>query len=50
MPELNSIKAFKKAILLDFTIPKSTIEILKIAAKQKKNRDWNNWLYEMTRI
>ena len=37
MPELNSIKAFKKAnIIIDFTIPKSTIEILKIAVKQKK--------------
>tara|TARA_B100001057_G_C22772112_1_gene920048 strand:- start:540 stop:1316 length:777 start_codon:yes stop_codon:yes gene_type:complete len=36
-PELNSINAFKKAnVIIDFTIPKSTIEILKIAIKQKK--------------
>ncbi len=36
-PQLNSSNAFKKAnIIIDFTIPKSTLEILKIAAKQKK--------------
>ena len=36
-PELNSIDAFKKAnIIIDFTIPKCTLEILKIATKQKK--------------
>ena len=36
-PELNSDKAFKKAdIIIDFTIPKSTLEILKIASKLKK--------------
>tara|TARA_Y100001935_G_scaffold186262_1_gene154763 strand:- start:15 stop:791 length:777 start_codon:yes stop_codon:yes gene_type:complete len=36
-PELNSINAFKKAnVIIDFTIPKCTIEILKIAIKQKK--------------
>tara|TARA_B100002019_G_scaffold254700_1_gene236912 strand:- start:1314 stop:2090 length:777 start_codon:yes stop_codon:yes gene_type:complete len=36
-PELNSVDAFKKAnIIIDFTIPKCTLEILKIATKQKK--------------
>ena len=36
-PELNSDKAFKKAdIIIDFTIPSCTLEILKIAAKLKK--------------
>ena len=36
-PELNSENAFKKAdIIIDFTIPKCTIEVLKIASKLKK--------------
>ena len=36
-PQLNSSNTFKKAnIIIDFTIPKCTLEILKIAAKQKK--------------
>jgi 4-hydroxy-tetrahydrodipicolinate reductase len=36
-PELNSEKAFKKAdVIIDFTIPKCTLEILKIASKLKK--------------
>jgi len=36
-PELNSEKAFKKTdLIIDFTIPDCTIEILKIAAKLKK--------------
>ncbi len=36
-PELNSLNAFKKAnIIIDFTIPKCTLEILKIAVRQKK--------------
>ncbi len=36
-PQLNSSNAFKKAnIIIDFTTPKCTLEILKIAAKQKK--------------
>ena len=36
-PSINSLDAFKKAnIILDFTIPKCTLEILKIAVKQKK--------------
>ena len=36
-PEINSPAAFKKCnVIIDFTVPKCTIEILKIAAKQKK--------------
>ena len=35
--KLNSIDAFKKSdVIIDFTIPKCTIEVLKIAVKQKK--------------
>ena len=37
LPELNSEKAFKKSdIIIDFTIPKCTLEVLKFAVKQKK--------------
>ena len=36
-PELNSESAFKKAnIIIDFTVPKCTLEVLKIASKLKK--------------
>jgi len=36
-PQLNSNSAFKNAnVIIDFTIPKCTLEILKIAAKLKK--------------
>ena len=36
-PELNSIDAFKRAnIIIDFTVPKCTLEILKFAVKQKR--------------
>ena len=36
-PEFNSEKAFKKTdIIIDFTVPKCTLEILEIAAKLKK--------------
>ena len=42
--ELNSDKAFKKAdVIIDFTVPKCTLEILKIASKLKKSCYWNNW-------
>ena len=35
--EMNSLTAFKKAnVIIDFTVPNCTLEILKIAAKQKK--------------
>ena len=37
MPDLNNENAFKKAnIIIDFTIPKCTLEVLKIASKLKK--------------
>ncbi len=36
-PVTNSLKAFKKTdVIIDFTVPECTLEILKIAAKQKK--------------
>ena len=36
-PEFNSVSAFKNAnIIIDFTVPKCTLEILQIASKQKK--------------
>ena len=36
-PSLNTIEAFKKVnVIIDFTVPKCTLEVLKIAAKQKK--------------
>ena len=36
-PELNSDKAFKKTdVIIDFTVPDCTLEILKIASKLKK--------------
>ena len=36
-PQLNSKEAFKNAnIIIDFTIPKCTLEVLKVASKLKK--------------
>ena len=36
-PQFNSDKAFKKAdVIIDFTVPNCTLEILKIASKLKK--------------
>ena len=36
-PELNSDNAFKKTdVIIDFTVPKCTLEILKIASKLRK--------------
>ena len=36
-PQLNSINSFRRAnIIIDFTMPKCTLEILKIASRQKK--------------
>ena len=38
-PELNSLNSFKRAnVIIDFTIPKCTLEILKIAEKNKKRK------------
>ena len=40
-PVLNTIDAFKKVnVIIDFTVPKCTLEILKIAAKQKKRNGY----------
>jgi len=37
LPVLNSEQAFEKSdVIIDFTVPKCTLEILKIAAKHKK--------------
>ena len=37
IPELNTANAFKKAnIIIDFTVPKCTLEVLKLATKLKK--------------
>ncbi len=37
VPELNTVNAFKKAnIIIDFSVPRCTLDILKIAAKLKK--------------
>ena len=37
LPNLNSEEAFKKTdVIIDFTIPKCTLEVLKFAVKQKK--------------
>ena len=37
MPSLNTVEAFKGAnVIIDFTVPKCTLEILKIASKLKK--------------
>ena len=49
-PELNSAFAFKKTnVIIDFTVPKCTLEILKFAVKQKKSCNWHNRFYEETR-
>ena len=41
---LNSYEAFKNTdVIIDFTIPDCTLNILKIASKlKKKSSDWNN--------
>ncbi len=37
LPKLNSSEAFKKSdVIIDFTVPKCTLEVLSIAVKQKK--------------
>ena len=36
-PEVNSYRSFKRTdVIIDFTVPECTLEILKIASKQKK--------------
>ena len=42
-PELNSENAFKKSeVIIDFTSPNCTIEILRIASKLKKKSCYRN--------
>ena len=47
-PELNSVNAFKKVdVIIDFTLPKCTFEVLEIASKiKKKNYNWYNWIFK----
>ena len=49
--DLNTIQAFKNTdVIIDFTVPKCTLEILKIASEQKKKSGyWNNWFYSKRR-
>ena len=46
-PQLNSESAFKNAnVIIDFTVPKCTLEVLKIASKlKKKSSYWNNGIF-----
>ena len=46
-PQLNSKSAFKNVnVIIDFTTPKCTLEVLKIASKlKKKSGYWNNWFF-----
>ena len=45
-PELNSEKVFKKTdIIIDFTVPACTLDILAIASKLKKKSC--NWYYRI---
>ena len=46
-PSLNTEGSFKNTdIIIDFTVPKCTFEVLKIAAKiKKKSSNWNNWIF-----
>ena len=50
-PVLNSLNAFKKTdVIIDFTVPKCTLEILKIATKlRKKSYNWNYGFYKKRR-
>ena len=42
-PELNSDVAFKKTdVIIDFTVPNCTLNILKIASKLKKKSSYRN--------
>ena len=42
----NSLEAFKKVdIIIDFSRPKSTIQVLRLATTlKKKNCDWHDWI------
>ena len=50
LPKSNSIAAFKKSdVIIDFTIPKCTLEVLKIALKQKKREIICTTVYSKTK-
>ena len=51
IPELNTNHAFKKSnVIIDFTVPRCTLEVIKIAVKlKKKSCNWNYWLYKKRR-
>ena len=46
--DLNSETLFKNAdLIIDFTIPRCTFQVLKIATKlKKKSSYWNYWFYQ----
>ena len=46
-PSLNTENAFKNTnVIIDFTVPKCTFQILKIASKlKKKSSYWNNRIF-----
>ena len=50
-PVLNSERAFSTAnVIIDFTIPECTFEVLKIAVKlKKKNSNWHNRFFKKRR-
>ena len=50
-PVMNSENALKNVdLIIDFTTPKCTMEILKIASKlKKKNSNWYNWIFKKRR-
>ena len=46
----NNEKAFNKVnLIIDFTVPKCTFEVLKIAAKLKKSSYRYNWFHKKRR-
>ena len=45
--DLNREKTFRDVdLIIDFTVPRSTLEILKIASKMKKKAYFKSWQYE----
>ena len=48
---LNTEQTFKETdVIIDFTVPKCTLDILKIASRlKKKSGYWNNWFYSKGR-
>ena len=48
---LNTEQTFKKTdVIIDFTVPECTLDILKIASKLKKRSSyWDNWFYSKRR-